>query len=168
LDNSKGLGDYLEQDIELAKVLSGSVMPGLDVLSAGQAVRNPSELLHKDKFLRLLEQLRGVYDYVIIDTAPVGMVTDCIPALRSSDLSLFVLRWGHSPKGMVEAPYSLAENYGLKMVGVVVNDLKDDALFSSLEEGSGGYSNLYLGDMYSGSGKKGAGRWNIFGAKTKS
>jgi Mrp family chromosome partitioning ATPase len=165
-DNRIGLRDFLEEDIDLSKVIRTSALPGLDIISSGQAVRDPSGLLHTDKFITMLEELRNRYDYVLVDTAPVGIVTDGIPALRASDVNIFVLRWRHSPRETAEMPYALAASYDLKMIGVVVNDFRDDALYSSLEDSSGTYSSLYFGDLYtSGSGKMSM-RHRLFGSKT--
>ena len=70
-----------------------------------------------------------MYDYVIVDTAPAGIVSDSIPALTFSDITLFVLRWRYSLKTAVNAPKVLLNKYGLKHIGILVNDFKNDPLY---------------------------------------
>jgi tyrosine-protein kinase Etk/Wzc len=160
--NKTGLSNYLEQDIELNSIINNSGVGKLDFITSGQASKKPSELLHTDKFLQMLETLKARYDYVIVDTAPVGMVSDSIPVLRISDLGVFLLRWRYSAKEAVNIPYALVENYGLNKLGVVVNDYKDDVLYASLggiNDGDSMYSSAYY-NFREDIGKKR--RWRIF------
>lgn len=150
-ENKTGLSNYLEKgSSELNSIIRTSSAPGLHYITAGKSVTNPSELLHREFFAETLEELKGRFDYVILDTAPVGLVSDSVQAMRSADVNLFVLRWRYSPKTAVSLPYTLVDEYGLSKISVVVNDFRDDALYSSLGDDDDTYKALYTnyGDYY--------------------
>jgi len=67
-----------------------------DYLPSGPHPPNPSELLLRDDFRRMLDELRAQYDVIILDTPPVGLVTDGIMAMKVSDISLYVVRANYS------------------------------------------------------------------------
>jgi tyrosine-protein kinase Etk/Wzc len=148
LENQAGLADYLQGSSPLPDVIKATKYPNLSVISAGNLAGSSSELLHKDKFIDLLTTLKEQFDYVIIDTGPIGIMTDAIPSLRVSDLGIFVLRWGKSSKEVVSMPYSAMHNYSLNRLGIIINDYKNDPLFASMAESTandGMHSTLHYG-----------------------
>ncbi len=76
LDNRRGLSGYLSGQYSLEDALKTEVYKNLDILTAGALPPNPSELLGSEMFEKLLSELSGVYDYIIIDSPPVNIVTD--------------------------------------------------------------------------------------------
>ena len=130
--NQRGLSDFLqEKQVDLAKVPQPSKVPNLDYIPAGPAPFNPAELLQKPLFDELLTYCRQHYDYVLIDTAPVGLVADNVPLLQSSDHVLFILRWLYSDQEAYRLPGQLADEYALPEVKVIVNDFYPDNLHGS-------------------------------------
>ena len=92
----------------------------------------------------MLEQLKGSYDYILIDTAPIGLVSDSIPILRKSDLNIFVLRWLYSNQDVYELPERIANEYDLNNIYILINDYKKDNLYGSISGREyGGYSRYY-------------------------
>lgn len=118
-----GLTQYLSSDsIALDSIISPvESVAGLDVITAGPVPPNPAELLESDKIDRLFEQLRSMYDYIIVDTAPVGMVSDTFTLARISDATVYVCRVNHTPLTDLRFIEEIYEEKRLKKLSVVVN-----------------------------------------------
>jgi Mrp family chromosome partitioning ATPase len=131
----------------LHKVINHSVVEGLDYVTAGPVPFNPTELIQNERFEQLIAQARQEYDYVLIDTAPIGLVSDNIPLLQKSDLVLFIVRWRYSNKEAHLLAEQMADEYGVKAIGVIVNDFYKDDLYGDLAPssyyGSRGYGYYY-------------------------
>ncbi len=96
----QGVTTYLsgmENDITRL-IIPSKVMTDLDLLPSGPIPPNPNELLYGHQLEELIGELRSRYDYIIIDTAPVGMVSDTMLIRRVTDVMLFVVRAGYTAK----------------------------------------------------------------------
>ena len=135
--NEHGLSTYLHSPFEdLDQLIKQSGVQGLDYIPAGPAPSNPTELLQKPLLSNLLEQLKGIYDYILLDTAPVGLVADNIPLLFGSDHVLFIIRWLVSDKNAHLFAGQLADDYQLPEISVVLNDYLPDPLYDKLTDSS--------------------------------
>lgn len=144
VSNETGLSTYLQGSVQgLGGIVRKSKIDQLDFINAGPVPPNPSELILKDRFWKLLEQLKNEYDFIIVDTAPVGMVSDSMPILRFSDINIFVVRWLYSGKDSDELPAKFAEENQLNNVKVVVNDFKRDNLYENMDGKDGSYSKSF-------------------------
>ena len=76
LDNSYGLTNFLIGKLTEVEIIQHSLLPNLDIITAGPTPPNPSELIMSDSFGELLESLKLKYDYIILDTPPMGLVAD--------------------------------------------------------------------------------------------
>jgi tyrosine-protein kinase Etk/Wzc len=157
-DNKKGLSSYLAGQHSLEEVMIHDHVHNIDFIPSGPVPPNPSELLHTDNMKVLLEQLSLIYDYVLVDTAPVGLVSDAIPLIRQSDVNLFVIRSGKSQFRAAAIPERLSREYGLTNLAIVLNAFGDDALhanyYTTDYSRGGGNSTYYYSDYsgYAGSG----------------
>lgn len=157
-DNKKGLSNYLAGQCTLEEIISHDELHSLDFIPSGPVPPNPSELLHTESMKKLLEILAPQYDYVLVDTAPVGLVSDAIPLIRQSDVNLFVIRSGKSQFRAAAIPERLSREYGLSNLAIVLNAFGDDALHSNYYttdySRGGGNSTYYYSDYsgYSGAG----------------
>lgn len=132
-NNKIGLSSYLSGKIDnYQKAIQYSVIEGLDFIPAGPVPFNPSELIQHARLEEMLKSCQQVYDFILIDTAPVGLVSDSVPLLRRSDLTLFIIRWMYSNKEAYLLADQVAEEFGLTSVGVIVNDYYHDDLYASL------------------------------------
>ncbi len=136
---SHGLSEFLQKPEAIDEVVYASEIENLDYIPAGFAPFNPAELLQKPNMQELLDYCRQKYDYILLDTAPVGLVADNVPLLRQSDHILFIIRWLFSNQESYRLAGQLADEYDLKEVKVVVNDFYPDNLHSSLTSGGGYY-----------------------------
>jgi len=116
-----GLSDYLSGRINLEQATKQSQVEGLDVMTRGQIPPNPSELLMHENFSKLVEEVSGKYDLVIIDTPPILAVTD--PAIVSSHAgsTLLVTRFGQNHVKELELTRNRFEQNGIDVRGVVFN-----------------------------------------------
>lgn len=120
-----GLASYLTAQCRLLDVIqryqqgdNGSLF---DVIAAGQNPPNPVELLSSGKMERMLEALRKVYDYVIIDLPPVGEVSDAVAVAKRIDGMLLVVRQNHCDRQVLADAVRQFEFVDTRILGVVLN-----------------------------------------------
>ena len=104
-------------------VQPSDVSKNLYILPGGTVPPNPTELLARDGLDKAIETLKKSFDYVILDTAPVGMVTDTLLIGRAADLSVYVCRADYTHKNEYTLINELAENNKLPKLCTVINGL---------------------------------------------
>ncbi|MBC7745690.1 MAG: polysaccharide biosynthesis tyrosine autokinase [Flavobacterium sp.] len=130
VNNSKGLSNYLANQETLEGITTKTDVENLSFIPSGPVPPNPSELLHSKKMQDFIAELRTRYDFILIDTAPVGLVSDAIPLIRQADINLYVIRSGVSKYTAGSVPDRISREYGLTNVVIVLNAFSDDALYS--------------------------------------
>lgn len=116
-----GLSEYLAGEAGLDELLVEVPVPGLFFLPTGQLPPNPSELLMRDRFQNLVEELDRRFDLSLIDTPPVLAVTDPMIIARSVGATILVARFDVTPLGEIEAVQRQFLNAGLRINGTVLN-----------------------------------------------
>ena len=128
-DKSEGITNLLCRDTisayeEVKKVIVPSgVNDNLDLLLAGPVPPNPTELLARESFDQIMTLLREHYDYIILDTAPVGIVSDTLQISRLADLTVYICRADYTPKSNFALLNGLAEEKKLPNPCVVINGI---------------------------------------------
>lgn len=112
--------DYRIEDT----IQKSSLNDNLDILPAGIVPPNPNELLQNSRLDDLFAYLRSNYDYVIIDSAPVAMVSDTFLLARVADMTLYVSRADYTPKDMPEFINSVYDEKRLPNMACVLNGVK--------------------------------------------
>ena len=92
LENGSGMSNYLIGDCELKDILVKDTPFGFDFMRSGTIPPNPGELVHTDKVAEMMADLRQKYDFIIMDTSPIGLVPDAYALIEQSDMCLFVIR----------------------------------------------------------------------------
>ena len=115
--------DKVTKEALIAQIKRSEVNDHLDLLLAGPTPPNPTELLARENFADVMNLLRGMYDYVILDTAPVGLVTDTIQIGKQADITIFVCRADYTPKSSFGLINSLAKENKLPNPCVVLNGI---------------------------------------------
>ncbi len=92
LENGNGMSNYLIGDCEIEDAMVTNTPFAFDLMRAGTIPPNPGELVHADKLTKLFEVLREQYDYIIVDTSPIGLVPDAYAIIEKSDICLYVIR----------------------------------------------------------------------------
>ena len=125
MSKNPGLADYLAGCAELNEVIRqgnpNTIGSGVDVMVAGNNPPNPIELLSSDKMARMLEGLRSLYEYVILDLPPVGEVSDAMVASRLVDGAILVARQNYCNRNAFKDTVAQLEFIDTKILGVVIN-----------------------------------------------
>lgn len=100
-DNSKGISTILIRKNSWKDCVVSTELENFDIIPSGPHPPNPSELLLNGEFNDLIKGLKEEYDYVILDTPPVGLVTDGIIAMRRADISLYIFRANYSKRDFI-------------------------------------------------------------------
>ncbi|MDP9077340.1 MAG: polysaccharide biosynthesis tyrosine autokinase [Bacteroidota bacterium] len=140
--NDLGLSNYLANQCSADDIISHSSQVNLDFIISGPVPPNPSELLHSKRMSELIADLTSRYDIVVIDTAPIGLVSDAIPLIRVSDINVFVIRSGKSKFYAATVPQRIAQEYHLDNTVIVLNAFAQDLLHSRY------YTTKFTGDNY--------------------
>ena len=115
--------DKVTQEALTGQIRKSGVNDNLDLLLAGPVPPNPTELLARDNFKQVVDMLRERYDYVIFDTAPVGLVTDTLQIGQQADLTVYVCRADYTPKSAFGLLNSLAVEQKMPNPCVVLNGI---------------------------------------------
>lgn len=121
VDNDKGASTILIGKHRVEECIHRSTIDTLDFITSGPTPPNPSELILRPEFDQMLEYLKTRYDVVILDTPPVGLVTDGILVMRKVDLPVYVVRAQVSKKGYEKNINRLVKVHGFKTLSVVLN-----------------------------------------------
>lgn len=121
LSNSVGVTNVLSGLSPLEQAVQKTKFENLDALSSGLLAPNPSEMLASDRMKEMLDRLSRMYDYIILDTPPINIVSDALPLTKISDGVVFVTRQSYSTHGEFQAALSKLKFIDAKIIGVVVN-----------------------------------------------
>jgi len=173
LESGNGMSNFLVGDCELDDIMTTDTPFGFDFLRAGTIPPNPGELVHSAKLQNTLKELREQYDYIVIDTSPIGLVPDAYSVIENSDMCLFVIRCMQTNKSfckqtleqmtaVVEAP---------EKVQIVLSDIPTEGRHSygsGYGYGYGGYGGYGYGHLgYGGYGGYGYGYGGYGRSKSK-
>jgi polysaccharide biosynthesis transport protein len=121
---SRGLIEHVSGAGPVSEVIRHDPRTGLDFIPVGLAQVEPTELVESERLAALLEVCRGVYDAIVIDSAPVGIITDTRLAARLADRVLFVVQWGQTPVRAAQEGIKALCAAGIEPAGVVLTQAK--------------------------------------------
>jgi capsular exopolysaccharide synthesis family protein len=123
IENATGVTQYLATpSMSLDEIILHDVVaPNLDVIVAGPVPPNPGELLASQRVDAMFDQLRKNYDYVIVDTAPIGMVSDSFHLARIADATIVVTRANFTTIRDLDFLTSVYEGHRLPKMSLIVN-----------------------------------------------
>lgn len=137
LSNEVGMSTYLSSNINWKSVVKKTELENLDVILSGPIPPNPAELLLQDKFTDLMAELKTVYDVIILDCPPVGLVSETKELFKYADVNIYVFRYKYSEKENFSILEGLKQKGEVSKVYTILNDF-------SLEKGYGaGYGYGY-------------------------
>ncbi|MDB5157643.1 MAG: polysaccharide biosynthesis tyrosine autokinase [Mucilaginibacter sp.] len=149
MDNLNGFTNYIiSQQGDIDSFIKPTLHhENLFLMSSGPIPPNPSEILLSEKFPLLIDQLKKEYDFIIIDSAPVGLVSDALIIDKYVDVSLYVVRQKYTFKNSLSNLNDLIKNNKLKHVYLVVNDIETKkGGYYGYGYGSYGYGSYNYGD----------------------
>lgn len=122
-DSTKGMSTVLIKKNTWKECVVKTTLENFDFIPSGPHPPNPSELLLNGEFSELLVDLKKEYDYIVIDTPPVGLVTDGIMAMKRSDLSIYVFRANYSKHSFMDNLLRVVKINKLTRMSTVLNAL---------------------------------------------
>jgi tyrosine-protein kinase Etk/Wzc len=144
-ENQKGVSTILINKHKWEDCIQKSPIPNLDFIASGPTPPNPSELILRAEFDKLLQDLSQTYDYILIDTPPVGLVTDGILVMSKSDLPLYVVRADYSRRTVANNINKLFRNERFRNMTVILNALRSEKDVYKYDYG--GYSQGYYDEV---------------------
>ena len=127
VENTEGLSDILSATHEIDDVLQETNIENLSVISCGTIPPNPSELLHTPRFKALMKELSGRFDRLIVDSPPLGAVSDGLVLSTSADAVLLILKFGKTRRDLLRRSINQLEGIGAPFMGCVLNDISSSA-----------------------------------------
>lgn len=160
-DTEEGISSYLAGSPDNLDFLDSlihktEISENLDVLAAGPIPPNPAELLERENLKTGIDHLRSQYDYILLDTAPIGLVSDTMTIGKCANATLFVVRANYSLKSDMQFVNELSATHRMPNVNIIFNGVKE--IKSGYEKHRYGSSRYGYGTGYSygyGMDKKG-------------
>jgi capsular exopolysaccharide synthesis family protein len=144
IENEPGISNYLAGIAPIDKVIKPvEHVKNLYVVSSGAIPPNPTELMLNGKLDVLMDQLKKDFDFVIIYSPPIGLVTDAKILNKYSNLTIYVLRHKHTPKKYLKFVNQLFLNNDFNNLNLIFNGLKSRGVFGLGKSPSYGYGNGY-------------------------
>ena len=142
---SDGLTTVLSKQKEFEDVVYHNLRPGLDCMTSGSIPPNPAELLGSESMEKLLDKLKLQYDYILIDTPPVTVVTDAVALSGYVSGIMLIVREGFTNYESIDQALSLLNIAKAKLIGFFINDIDAMSMnYGSYRSGYGkGYKTKY-------------------------
>lgn len=123
IKEKEGLSSYLSNQAEISDILQKTDIENLDIIIAGEIPPNPTTLITSARVDQLLSKLKEEYNYIVIDSAPIGLVSDSYELLQKSDLKILVVRLNHTPKQELLDLVNEMKNNNHNNVCIITNDV---------------------------------------------
>jgi len=127
LSNERGISTWLIGQDKLHDIIQKTSFENLSIISAGPIPPNPSELIALEKTQELFKLLKEEFDLLIVDTSPMGVVSDTIYLASMADACLLVVRPGYTLRDMFEITLNEVTSNGIKGASLVINDIQADS-----------------------------------------
>lgn len=151
IQNNIGAVNYLIGQKSIGEIIQSTHIPYLDVITSGPIPPNPSELIMSDAMGEMIEELKKMYDYIILDTPPVGLVADALELDQYCDATIYVTRQNFTKKAMLSIVNDKHKSGELHNVSILFNDFENLAKYGygygngyGYGYGYGAYSNSYM------------------------
>lgn len=146
VSNEGGIVDVLRGNAELTDVIQEVSVEDLSVLPCGRLPRNPSELLTRPEYESLLEVLRDKFEYVVVDSPPVLVVTDACGVAARTDAVIVCMRLGRHTRDFGRRALDQLRDVGANVIGMVINGVEESDAY-----GYGSYNYSDYGRSYGNS-----------------
>lgn len=142
IESSPGLANYLNNECSLNDVIKSTKNDNLKAICFGVIPPNPSELLASEAMEELIAKLEKIYDYIIFDTPPIGVVVDCVPIVKAVDGVVVVVRNEVTTYPEINKTLEALHRADAKVLGVIVNRVRPTSVgkYGGRYEGYYGYS----------------------------
>ncbi|SHG29180.1 protein involved in gliding motility EpsB [Flavobacterium fluvii] len=153
LTNEVGVVNYLIKQKTVDEIINHTHIPFLDVIISGPIPPNPAEMIMSDGMKDLIDELKHKYDYIILDTPPVGLVSDALELAQYCDVTLYIVRQNFTKKEMITLLNNRIKRGELNNTSIILNGFQNKAKYGAgygygygYGYGSTTYSNGYHDD----------------------
>jgi capsular exopolysaccharide synthesis family protein len=150
IESEKGLSSYLSGYVAIEDIILKTKFENVDVILSGPIPPNPMELISSENTKTLFQFLHEKYDYIIIDTPPVGMVADAFLLIKYSDVNIFVVRHNLTMKKVLSQVNQNLIKKGIQNFNIILNDVQIAKKYMAYSHGYGynyGYGYGYGYDL---------------------
>lgn len=123
VEDNIGLSDYLANIATEEEIIKKTAIPNLSIITSGGIPPNPSELLIGGKIELLLNRLKKEFDYIIIDTPPIGILADGMELMHKCDISIFVARQNYTLKKHISEANQIYKRHRMNNMAIILNDV---------------------------------------------
>ncbi|HOE03811.1 MAG TPA: polysaccharide biosynthesis tyrosine autokinase [Bacteroidales bacterium] len=123
-DNLKGISTILIGRHSYSECIHNTEIENLHFITSGPIPPNPGEIIMQDSYTELMKYLKNNYDYIIIDTPPIGIVTDAMNSYQISDFPIYITRSGVSPKAFIEHINDFVDSSKIKNLSIILNGIE--------------------------------------------
>ena len=131
LTNEAGIVNYLIKQKTLDEITNSTQIPFLDVIVSGPIPPNPAEMILSDGMKELIAELKKKYDYIILDTPPVGLVSDALELAQYCDLTLYIVRQNFTKKEMITLLNNRIKRGELQNTSIILNGFQNKAKYGA-------------------------------------
>jgi capsular exopolysaccharide synthesis family protein len=128
LSNNRGVTSYLIGQATIDEITQHTSNANLDFISAGPVPPNPLELISSDATKTMMNTLKGKYEYVIIDSPPIGVVSDSFLLTEFADVNIYVVRQGFTNRDAFSNNIKQLQHKRIKHVSIVINDVAPEGM----------------------------------------
>ena len=151
LSNDIGVVNYLIKQKTVDEIINHTHIPYLDVILSGPVPPNPAEMIINEGMRELIDELKKKYDYIILDTPPVGLVSDALELAQYCDVTLYIVRQNFTKKEMIALLNNRVKRGELNNTSIILNGLENKAKYGTgygygYGYGYGSYANGYYED----------------------
>ncbi len=144
-NGENGVSTMLIGKAKLEECIRETSVEDLHFITAGPIPPNPSELILNGQYEKLLKDLRKKYDVIILDTPPIGLVTDAVQSMKKSDLQMYIMRADYSRRSFIKSLENLKKVNRFSNLTIVFNSIKSNGRGYGYGYGTG-YTNGYYED----------------------
>ena len=139
IERKDGLSNVLCGFSDLDHAIKVGVKENLDVLTSGEVPPNPAELLQTKEFELLIKELKKRYDYIIIDTPPINIVTDAIFPIKLSEGAILLTKKDYTTYDMIEQALDKMQRADANIIGTILIDNKENDNIGYYKKSKYGY-----------------------------
>lgn len=121
VDKEKGISNFISGNLPYSELIQSSSYTNLDIITSGTIPPNPSELLIGEQMDNFMQKLKEDYDFIILDTPPIGLVSDALNIINYADATIYLIRQHYTKKGMLGLINTKIEKGEIHNVNLVFN-----------------------------------------------
>jgi len=131
LSNEVGVVNYLIKQKTVDEIINPTHIPFLDVILSGPIPPNPAEMIMSDGMKEMIDELKKKYDYIILDTPPVGLVSDALELAQYCDVTLYIVRQNFTKKDMITLLNNRVKRGELHNTSIILNGFQNKAKYGA-------------------------------------